>query len=197
MRFRHLCAAMGITAGLAGTALAADPDAEAARLATLDGVFESTAPEPWYGGWGIRRFEFREGHWSLVFEHALDPGMTRKTFRFRTHGPYRIDGAVASAPGAYAAVFGYAAKFVTWLADDPALAIAFGVAGCGLPRGVEVDVSAQGCASWRPVADCAEDHDLLAFAERGLRFGKRPRSNDLCTAEKRPAVLFEPIVERR
>lgn len=195
---RKLATIIGVAAALwsAAMAIAQTPN-DAARLAALSGVYESTAPEPWYGGFGTRRFEFQNGQWALVFEHALDPEMTRKTFRFRTFGPYRIDGPAPGAPGAYAAMFGYTAKFVTWLADDPALAAAFGVAACGLTRGVETDISSRGCANWRPIADCGEDYDLLAFAPGGLRFGQRPRGNDLCTADKRPTALFEPIVVRR
>jgi hypothetical protein len=187
---------MALAMWWAGPALA-QPQGDGARLAALSGVYESTAPEPWYGGFGTRRFEFQDGRWALVFEHALDPEMTRKTFRFRTYGPYRIEGPAPGAPNAFAAVFGYAAKLVTLLTDDPATIAAYGFAACGLVRGVELDVSARGCASWRPVADCAEDHDLLAFAGDGLRFGQRPRGNDLCTADKRPTSLFEPIVVRR
>lgn len=188
---------IGLAATLWSGGASAQAADEAMRLRALSGVYESTAPEPWYGGWGTRRFEFGDGRWSLVFEHALDPKMTRGTFRFRTYGSYRIDGPAPAVPGAYAAMFGYAAKLVTLLTDDPGVVAAFGFAACGFVRDVETDISARGCGNWRPVAACFEDHDLLAFAPGGLRFGQRPRGNDLCAADKRPTSLFEPIVVLR
>ena len=166
-------------------------------LETLAGTYASPAPELWYGGHGTRRFTFETGQWSLVFTHALDAQMQRPTFRFRTHGPYRIGAESSALPGAFEAVFFEDSKHVSLLAEDPALAQAFGLAGCGLVPGREKDVSVEGCAGWRPVAQCREDHDLLALgADGGLHFGRRPRDNDMCTAARRPTELL-PAVYRR
>ncbi len=193
MRAMALAAAWLLTAG---TALAGDAPPERARLQALSGVWESPAPEPWYGGWGTRRFSFRDGHWELVFAHALDQAMQRPTFVFRTHGPYRVGAPSAVVPGAFEAVFFEDRKLVTLMTADPRLVQTFGFAGCGLEEGREVDVSERGCANWKPVSACPEDHDLLAPAGAGLRFGVRPRDNDMCTADRRPTALLPPVMPR-
>jgi hypothetical protein len=180
-----------------GTAAAQQPhQPDRAALETLAGVYASPAPEPWYGGFGTRAFSFRDGQWSLVFTHALDPGMQRRTFVFRTHGPYRLGPPSAAVPGAFEAVFVEDAKLVTLLTDDPALVRAFGFEACGLTPGVEVDVSLRGCAGWKPVAVCREDHDLLALSPAGLHFGVRPRDNDMCTPDRRPTALLPAVVRQ-
>jgi hypothetical protein len=164
------------------------------RLAALSGTYASPAPEPWYGAWGTREFGFRDGAWTLAFTLALDPGMQRPVFRFRTGGPFEVRGASAVVPGAFEAVFFEDTKHVTLLAADPAVAAAFGLAGCGLEPGRESDISERGCAAWRPVATCREDHDLLALApDGGLHFGVRPRDNDMCTPDRRPTALLPPV----
>ena len=182
--------------GLAGAARAEEGFAGREALEGLSGRYASAAPEPWYGGHGLRDFSFGEGRWSLVFTHALDPEMRRPSFAFRTFGPYRVGAPSAAVPGAFEAVFTEERKLVTLLTDDPRVIAAFGFAGCGLRPGVEVDVSERGCAGWRPVAACAEDHDLLALDARGLHFGVRPRDNDMCTAERRPTALLPPVPPR-
>jgi hypothetical protein len=192
MRRTLLLAALAAL-GLAGGA-AAEP-ADRATLQALSGTWASTAPEPWYGGFGTRRFTFAEGQWTLEFRHALDPQMQRPTFTFRTHGPYEVRGP-AMVPGAFEAVFFEDRKLVTLHTADAGLAAAMGLAGCGLVVGQEVDVSARGCGGWKPVAVCREDHDLLALDATGLRFGVRPRDNDMCTAERRPTALLPAVVRQ-
>lgn len=167
---------------------------ERAELEALSGVYASTAPEPWYGGWGTRRFSFERGRWALTFVHALDPEMKRQTFQFRTEGPYRVGAPSAAVPGAYEAVFGYDAKYVTLLTGDDAVARRF--AGCGLRLNEEMDISGPGCANWKPVAACREDHDLVAIDRQGVYFGVRARDNDMCTADKRGRALLQPVARR-
>jgi hypothetical protein len=170
--------------------------ADRAALEALNGTWASASPEPWYGGHGTRRFTFADGQWSLVFTHALDPAMAQRTFASRTHGPYLVGVASPAVPGAFEAVFFEDRKLVTLLTDDPRIVAAFGFEGCGLRLHVEVDISATGCANWKPVALCREDHDLLAQDARGLHFGVRPRDNDMCTADRRPAALLPPVVRQ-
>ncbi|HEV7264814.1 MAG TPA: hypothetical protein VGN83_07840 [Falsiroseomonas sp.] len=165
-----------------------------ATLESLSGVFASAAPEPWYGGCGTRRFGFENGRWSLVFTHALDAGMQRPTFVFRTQGAFRVGAPSTTVPGAFEAVFFEDAKLVTLLTTDAAVIRAFGFAGCGLVARMEVDISARGCAGWKPVAICREDHDLLALSAEGLHFGVRPRDNDMCTPDRRPTALLPAVV---
>lgn len=165
------------------------------ELETANGTFRSAAPEPWYGGYGTREFVFSDGQWSLIFTHALDPAMTQRTFVFRTGGPYEIRGPSRHVAGAYHGVFHERYKHVTLLANDAALIRAMGLADCGLSHNMESDISDSGCGSWKPVAQCGEDHDLFAMDETGVYFGVRPRDNDLCTADKLPKALL-PVVAR-
>ncbi len=162
----------------------------------MSGTYASTAPEPWYGGYGTRQFTFDQGTWSLVFTHALDAAMQTPTFRFRTKGPYEVGAASATVAGAFEAVFYEDVKYVTLLTADASLIAAFGFANCGLKYNVEVDISATGCAGWKPVAVCREDHDLLALSPSGLQFGVRPRDNNMCTPDRRPTALLQPVVKR-
>lgn len=167
-------------------------------LEALSGTYASAAPEPWGpGAWGTRRFTFDGGRWGLTFTLALDPRMEARVFSFRTLGAYAV-GTQAAVPGAHAAVFGEERKFVTLHTADPKLAAAFGLAACGLVPGVEKDISQDGCARWKPVAQCGEDHDLLMLDGQGrLFFGQRPQDNDMCTSARRPGALFpHPVVRQ-
>jgi hypothetical protein len=185
-RVAFACLAACLLAAPAAPAAAGSRQA----LETLSGTYASAAPEPWGpGAWGTRSFAFEGGRWSLTFTLALDPRMEAKVFSFRTFGPYRVLAPVAGAT--HAADFGEERKFVTLHAADPALVAAFGLGGCGLVPGVEKDISEAGCARWKPVATCGTDHDLLAMDGQGrLFFGERPRDNDMCTPDRRPAALF-------
>lgn len=193
-----LCAAAALA--LSAPSQAEPPPREVldrATLSTLSGTWVSPRVESWYGAHGTREFTFDQGRWSLRFNLALDPAMNAKVFEFRTGGPYYMAQASKTVPGAFDAVFMEDRKFVTLHTSDPRLVQAFGLTDCGLEVGVEKDVSLQGCASWKPVAQCREDHDLLALDDQGsLRFGVRPRDNDLCSADKRPTALLPAVVKR-
>ncbi len=169
---------------------------DAATLATLSGTWVSPNVEEWYGGYGTREFVFHDGQWQLIFTHALDPAMTQRTFQFRTGGGYVITGPSAAVPGAYEATFDEDWKHVTLLTTIPEVIAGMGMAECGLTPNLETDISVTGCAAWRPVAECGQDHDLLALDGTGLRFGQRPADNDMCTPDKRPTALLDPVVPR-
>jgi hypothetical protein len=196
MQLRPALAGAAMLALTGSAAAAQEGFATREALQALDGTYASSAPEKWYGGTGTRRFDFKEGRWSLIFTHALDPKMARQTFRFRTEGPFEIGVASAKVAGAFDAVFYEDVKHVTLLTDDPKIIQAFGFADCGLKLNVEVDISKTGCAGWKPVSQCREDHDLVALDARGLYFGVRPRDNDMCTPDKRPTALLEPVVRQ-
>jgi hypothetical protein len=178
------------------THAASAADADAAALSRLTGTFVSTAPEPWYGGYGFREFVFRDGMWSLTFTHALDPQMTMRTFQFRTGGAYRVGAASKEVPGAFRTTFDEDWKHVTLLTSDPKLIAGMGMASCGLTPNLEADISATGCAAWKPVTDCGQDHDLLALDDTGLRFGVRPADNDMCTEDRTPTALLPAVAAR-
>lgn len=175
--------------------VAAEDFAPREALQTVEGAFRSAAPEPWYGGFGTREFIFADGQWQLVFTHALDPAMTLRTFQFRTGGPFEIGAPSETVAGAYRGVFHEDWKHLTLLTDNPEIVAGMDMAGCGLTFNLETDISETGCASWRPVAECGEDHDLFAMDETGVYFGVRPADNNMCTPEKTPTALL-PVVAR-
>lgn len=192
---KHALAA-GLLAGVCSVAGAAEGYSGRSQLEGLSGVYASSAPEPWYGGFGTRRFTFERGSWSLVFTHALDANMHKPTFRFRTEGPFTVGAESRVVPGAFDAIFYEDVKHVTLLTADAGIVSAFGFGACGLMLNVEVDISKTGCAGWKPVAECREDHDLLALSAAGLHFGVRPRDNDMCTADRRPTALLQPVIRQ-
>jgi len=168
-----------------------------AALEGLEGTYADPTPYPYGDAFGQRVFTFEDGRWTLDFVLGLDPALERRVFRFRTFGDYRVVGPSESVDGAWDAVFVEEEKHLTLLTADAGLAEAFGLAACGLAVGVETDVSAEGCALWKPVAECGDDHDLLArTSEGGLRFGVRPADNDMCTADRRPTSLTPPVMPR-
>jgi hypothetical protein len=187
--------AAGLTAGGAEAGPALTGSAE--QLADLSGSYRSTAAEDWgRGAYGKRAFTLDHGRWTLSFQLALDPGFHTQVFAFRTRGVYRVAEPSKAVPGAFETDFREEAKYVTLLTPDAELARGFGLAGCGLAPGVEKDVSASGCAMWKPVAVCGEDHDLLALdTAGGLHFGVRPADNDMCTPDKRPRALLPAVVK--
>jgi hypothetical protein len=180
--------------GLTTPALAGSGDR--ATLEALHGTYHSPAVEAWYGGYGTREFVFADGRWSLTFTHALDPAMTARTFQFRTGGAYRVAEPSDAVPGAFHAVFDEDWKHVTLLTPVPEVAAAMGMADCGLTVNLEADISDTGCAAWRPVAVCGQDHDLLALSDDGLHFGVRPADNDMCTPDRTPTALLPAVVAR-
>lgn len=198
--FSTLISASALLLALMTTTSQAE-DARASRdrstLSTLAGTYASTATEAWYGAYGTREFGFRDGRWSLQFALALDPAMKVKVFEFRTLGPYYVGQASRTVSGAFDALFIEETKFVTLRTRDAELIKAFGLAGCKLEADVEKDISEAGCAAWKPVAVCHEDHDLLALNDAGgLHFGERPRDNDMCVAANRPKALLKAVAKR-
>ena len=188
----RLLSALALTSALAAPACADD----AQTLSKLSGTYVSPTVESWYGGFGTREFVLDDGQWQLIFTHALDPAMTKRTFQFRTGGGYSVTGPSASVPGAYEATFDEDWKHLTLLTTSPEVVSAMGMAECALTPNLETDISTTGCAAWRPVEVCGQDFDLLALEGTGLRFGQRPADNDMCSPERRPTSLLGPVVPR-
>lgn len=165
----------------------------AEQLATLTGTYRSTAPEPWYGGFGVREFVMEDGHWGLIFTHAMDPDMVHRTFQYRAGGPYDILAASPDVEGAHQGLFTYEWKHVTLLTENPELQAAYGLAACDLTVNLEADISATGCGHWQPVAACDADYDLLALSDEGLFWGVRAADNNQCTPDKTPTALLPAV----
>ena len=197
-RLASLCLAATLCAAAFLPARAETTYQGAEAIAALDGTWASSAPEDWgRGTFGTRRFTFGDGSWTLDFALALDPGMNAKVFEFHTKGTYEVLAPSTAVPGAYDMLFREAEKAVTLRATDPKLVEAFGLAACNLTVGEKTDISAAGCAIWKPVSVCGEDHDLLALDDAGnLYFGVRPADNDMCTPDKRPTALLPAVVKQ-
>jgi hypothetical protein len=120
-----------------------------------------------------------------------------RTFQFRTGGTYTVGEPSPAVPGAYQTTFGENWKRVTLFVTDPKLVEAMGMAACGLTPNLEADISAAGCAHWKPVAECGQDHDILKLDGAALYFGVRPADNDMCTVDKTPTALLPDAVAPR
>ncbi|MEM9191071.1 MAG: hypothetical protein AAGF12_17955 [Myxococcota bacterium] len=200
MSSRNLRLILGFAATVAfagGCASATPIDESMATLQSLSGTYADPSSYPYGEAFGKRVFTFEDGQWTLDFVLALDPELQRPVFRFRTHGDYRVLRPSAAVDEAFDALFFEDAKYLTIETDDPGLIEAFGLASCGLAPGQEHDISMQGCAGWLPVAECNEDHDLLSLTDSGgVRFGVRPRDNNMCTEDRRPTALTPPVVRQ-
>ncbi|MBC8050391.1 MAG: hypothetical protein H7X92_09640 [Chitinophagales bacterium] len=183
----HAAQAADITTPLGGQA----------QLEALSGTYVSVAAENWYRGYGTRAFNFDEGKWGLTFVYALDPAMLQKVFEFHTEGPYRVVAKSSTVEGAFDTTFYEDVKGVTLRTTDTKLIEAMGLAGCNLKLNIKTDISKSGCARWKPVAQCREDHDLLAIDAAGkLLLGVRPADNDMCTPDKRPTALLPAVTKK-
>ena len=197
MSHRLTCGLMAASIALTAGAASADTGwATREALQSLSGTYVSSGVEEWYGGFGTREFVFNRGTWSLIFTHALDRGMTQRTFQFRTGGSYEVGRASSAVRGAFHGVFNENWKHVTLLSDHPQIIARLGMADCNLSVNLEADISRTGCAAWRPVSECGQDHDLFAMDSRGVYFGVRPRDNNMCTPDRTPTVLLAPVIAR-
>lgn len=197
-RLANLCLVSAVCAATVLPVAAETTYQGADAIMALNGTWASSAPEDWgRGTFGTRSFSFDDGAWSLDFALALDPGMKAKVFEFHTTGTYDVQSPSATVPGAYDMLFREVTKALTLRATDPKLIAAFGLAQCNLTADVKTDISATGCAIWKPVAVCGEDYDLLALDAAGkLYFGVRPADNDMCTPDKRPTALLPAVVKQ-
>lgn len=162
----------------------------------LNGVFADPKPYAYGQTFGHRKFSFEKDRWSLDFTLSLDPFGKVPVFSFRTFGRYEVLKPSKVVSGAWDAIFYEDKKFVTLHTKQKELIDAFGFTPCKLEFGIEKDISETGCSVWAPVSVCNEDHDLLALTETGgLRFGERPKDNNMCKKENRPTSLT-PSVER-
>jgi hypothetical protein len=163
------------------------------EVAAVAGTFRSAAPEPWYGGYGVREFVMQDGYWRLIFTHAMDPQMINRTFQYRAGGPFELLEASADVTGAFQGRFVYDWKHVTLLTENADLQVGYGLSDCNLTINLEVDISETGCGHWRPVAACGADYDLLALSDAGLHWGVRAADNNQCTPDRTPKALLPAV----
>lgn len=167
-------------------------------LENLEGVYADEFPLARANGtFGHRHFIFKDGTWELRFTLAFDPALQTKIFEFRTGGKYEILEKWKQTSNAYAGIFYEDEKYLTLRTDNPDVIQGFGFEECGLEINVEKNISETGCTIWKSVKDCSEDHDIVSMDHFGqLYFGERPLDNDMCTADKRPSFLTEPVTKQ-
>lgn len=182
---------------LVGCGSETEPGAAAApglTPAALAGQWVSPACEAYPDGQGgttylTRDFTLSETRWSLSLGVFGDAACSYPLFSAEIEGPYALGAPSADVPGATEGQFGFATN--TWTARDPALADLFTQSGCGSAPwvvGEPQEVSGTGCIGVaHPVAECPEEHDVVALTDGALHFGERV--TDLCAAEGRPKAL--------
>jgi hypothetical protein len=145
-------------------------------------------------------FSLGQADWSLDYATYADATCGVGLLTVRIEGAYALTGKSATVPGAWEARFGFTKKAVT---PHVAGAVDFlaGPGGCGggsFAVGVETDVLQAGCAGLGqyPSSRCAADFDVVSLDGDALRFGDRPKDNDMCTEDKRPKALSQVISTR-
>lgn len=145
-------------------------------------------------------FVLTEHAWTLDYTTYGDATCAAAFVTVHVEGDYALDRPSDAVPGAWRARFGFAKKTVTphgaaaagFLSSDKACGRG------GFEDGRATDIAEQGCAGLGqyPVSKCAADFDLVAVDGDALRFGDRPKDNDMCTEDKRPAALAGLVMNR-
>lgn len=136
-------------------------------------------------------FVFTATRWDVTIEQYADTTCSKRTTKIAIGGPYVFGEQSTTVAGAWNGVFSFDTRDVT--TDDAKTAKALGKT-CGIKKlkaGATVSLLDKGCAKlgWKPLADCAGEHDIVALDGMNVRFGVRPADNDLCTEAKRPTAL--------
>lgn len=147
-------------------------------------------------GYRTREFKFDKNRWWIEVIFYDDAEIKKPVFSFIGEGPYKIEGASTTAPGSINAVFSFERKLLKLLTDDSAAIARFGFAGCGLAKEVTKDISTTGCAAFTSVAVCGQEYDLVGIEGDKLRLGARPAGGNMCSVDKRPMGLGQPLVKK-
>ncbi|MFP2931489.1 hypothetical protein ACLESO_41150 [Pyxidicoccus sp. 3LG] len=143
-----------------------------------------------------RHFQLTEANWTLELDAFGDAQCQTKLFTARIVGPYTLVKDSEQVSGATEGDFAFGERFLT--AHVQPLADAFAQSGCGTGTwtvGAEQAVPGA-CLSFKPLAACGTDHDLVKVEGDKLFFGQRPADNDMCSPNKRPATLAPlPVVK--
>ena len=148
------------------------------------------------GSFAKRYFNLKEEDWEITFTLFLDSAQTIPVFAFRAVGKYEVQGASTIVDGADNAYFGFDSKYLTLLTDNEDVIQGFGFTNCGLEKGVEKDITHDGCSFLVSKQACGQEYDLLKLDNEQLFFGMRPSEGDMCTEENRPTALFYPLKKK-
>ncbi|MCP3169817.1 hypothetical protein [Myxococcus qinghaiensis] len=171
------------------------------RPQDLAGTWDSAACEAVPNGDGTsnylqRHFQLTESAWTLHLDVFGDAGCQTKLFTARVVGPYSLGQDSEKVSGATEGNFAFGERYLT--AHVQPLADVFTQTGCGTGAwtvGVEQPVPGA-CLSFKPLASCGTDHDVVKVEGSQLFFGERPADNDMCAPAKRPQTLAShPVVK--
>lgn len=137
-------------------------------------------------------FKLTERDWTLDYTTYGDAACASAFLTVHVEGTYALS-RESGVPGAWEARFGFAKKTIT-PHSPAAAAFAASADACGageFAADKATDVSEQGCPGLGQyaVAKCDADFDLVSVDGGSLRFGDRPKDNDMCTEAKRPTSL--------
>jgi len=143
-------------------------------------------------------FKLSKADWALDYVTYGDTSCSTPFVTVHIEGPYALAGRSASIADAWNARFGFTKKAVIAHADAAATFLTNACGGGTFRVGEATDISTTGCAGLgqRPIATCAADYDLVNLDGTSLRFGDRPKDNDMCTEAKRPGALSALAVTR-
>lgn len=145
-------------------------------------------------------FTIAKDTWSLDYSTFGDAECKAKFLTVHIEGPYEVSGPSTAVAGAHEAKFGFTKKTIT-----PHLDAAAGFLGsdkgCGgtWTAGTGVDVLDKGCGGLGqyPGSACGADFDLVQTDGTTLRFGERPKDNNMCTADRRPKALSQLVMKKQ
>jgi kynurenine formamidase len=161
----------------------------------ITGKWVSHSPEKINPGYfAIRRFDFREHEWEVLYTLYKDSALKSPVFTFRAEGSYTIGKRSTVVTGAWEAVFGFKKKYLTLQTRDTALIKKFGIDRCNLVPFQEKDITATGCAYLASREVCGQEFDLVSLSGNILYLGARPQSGGMCDITRRPKSIGLPLV---
>lgn len=145
-------------------------------------------------------FDITEDDWKLDYTTYGDAACANAFVTVHVEGDYAIASPSDDIPGAFRARFGFSKKTLT-PHGDAAAAFAASDKACGggeFHADRATDITERGCPGLGqyPVPQCSADFDLVAVDGDALRFGDRPKDNDMCTEAKRPTALASLTMAR-
>ena len=176
------------------------PAAEAAAAPDISGHWKSACTKTGDAQAITLDFKNTKSEWTLDYVTYGDATCTTPFVTVHIEGPYEIGTRSAAAAGAWEGRFGFVKKTVT-PHDDAAAAFLGSDKACGsgaFASGKATDVLEKGCAGLGqyPATRCSADHDLVSVDGATLRFGDRPKDNDMCSEAKRPKALSALTMNR-
>lgn len=159
----------------------------------LSGTFRSACTDTGGGQAITLDFVLTRTDWKLDYVTYGDSTCKAPFLTVHIEGPYALSEKSVAVPGAWNGRFGFSKKTVTPHGDG-AVAFLASDNGCrdvSFTKDAPQDILESGCAGLgqRPRGACSADYDLVSLEGDTLRFGDRPKDNDMCTEGKRPTAL--------